>query len=374
MDLELWKSYGVKCQALPPPPLSSMTDHQSCSTTTAAASTKSSGVFVSPSSAHDGYVRLVSCKGRSFPTAFTRPTSCVIENIVRVKKRRRTELCGGGDRIDSGELTTPDVTDVVSSETFQRRRTITEERLHLEEALFLHMRGLLKIERNHSEQVMTTKDLFAVLKDCRVPIPVYLAYAHLRAQGYILTRYTKARVELLCDVMKYGSEDSERTADKVRERQGEVDIEKLPRKDDFVIEETVASITGQNHVAVLQPAQEDPNDTGAMDNPCKRLTADIARAPPPRVSNLGALDASSLSYYAYSPNALFRRTNPGMPDFAVAIAQFHSDVGPTFDSLKRLVDTSTLDGLPLRVVAVADSGVVVVLGAKIASVPSLPRE
>ena len=333
-------------------------------------STKSSGVFVPPSidrqTPHGGYVRLVSCKGRSFPTAFTQPTSCVIENVVRVKKRRRTELRGGDDRADSGERTTSGATDVVSTETFQRKRTLTEERLHPEEALFLHMRGLLKIETNRSEEVMTTKDLFAVLEDCRVPIPVYLAYAHLRAQGYILARYTKARVDLLCDVMKYGSEEAARTARKARERQGEVDIEKLPQNDGFIMEETVASITSEKHAAVLQPSHMDPKD-----NPCKRLTADIAWSPPPRVSNLGGLDAPSLSYYAYSPNALFRRTNPGMPDFAVAITQFHSDTGPSFESLKSLVDTSTLDGLPLRVAAVADSGVVLVLGAKTGCVPSI---
>ena len=352
-----------------------MTD-QSCSTT--AASTKSSGVFVPPSREsanssdtdytvpHDGYVRLVSCKGRSFPTAFTRPTSCVIENVVRVKKRRRTELDGVDDRADSGERRTSGVTDVISSETFQRKRTLTEDRLHPEEALFLHIRGLLKVETNQSEEALTTKDLFAVLKDCRVPVPVYLAYAHLRAQGYILTRYTKARIELLCDVMKYGSEEAARTAHKARERQGEGDSEDLSRKDDFVIEETIASVTSQEHVAGLQSGHE------GVDNPCKRLTADIAWSPPPCVSNLGGLDAISLSYYAYSPNALFRRTNPGMPDFAVAITQFHSDdAGPTFESLKSLVDATTVDGIPLRVAAVADGGAVVVFGARSGSVPSI---
>ena len=153
-----------------------------------------------------------------------------------------------------------------------------------------------------------------------------------------------------------------------------------------------------------------------------RLSNDVAASPPPcnGMSGSGSdSDVVRMAYYAYNPNARFRRSNPGMPDFGVAVMPFHSSDnsdnnshdtnGPTFDVLQSLVaacegkgrddqlllnnneddgsdngggskrgnenGSSTADnnttGIPLRVVTVADSGAVIAFGVTNGDVPSI---
>ena len=63
--------------------------------------------------------------------------------------------------------------------------------LYLEEVLFLQERGLLEAWRE--DQRLSTRDLMELLPN----LPVYLVYAHLRAQSYVLFRHTPTRHELL---------------------------------------------------------------------------------------------------------------------------------------------------------------------------------
>jgi len=126
-----------------------------------------------------------------------------------------------------------------------------------------------------------------------------------------------------------------------------------------------------------------------------KLSDDVAMAPPPCVISLGSSDANTgkpkirLAYYAYNPNARFRRSNPGMPDFGVAVMPYHSDNdnGPTFGVLNSLVSmceegerpevkedvnkcsNGAAGGIPLRVVTVADGGAVIAFGVTNGDVP-----
>ena len=100
-----------------------------------------------------------------------------------------------------------------------------------------------------------------------------------------------------------------------------------------------------------------------------------------------------LAYYAYNPNSHFRRSDPGLPDFGVAVMPYNdcdSRKRPTFDVLSSLVSmceggggggieedigdaaaAAGRSGIPLRVVTVADGGAVVAFGVTKGEVPSI---
>jgi hypothetical protein len=110
-----------------------------------------------------------------------------------------------------------------------------------------------------------------------------------------------------------------------------------------------------------------------------QLSDDVATAPPPCV--VTSLDENDirLAYYAYNPNAHFKRSNPGLPDFGVAVMPFNNSQ-PTFDTLSSLVsmcegaddsDINTKSGIPLRVVTVADGGAVIAFGVTNGEVPRI---
>lgn len=116
------------------------------------------------------------------------------------------------------------------------------------------------------------------------------------------------------------------------------------------------------------------------------LSDDVATAPPPCVVFYPTWTEKPanlrLAYYAYNPNAHFKRTNPGLPNFGVAVMPFR--IGPTFDVLNSLVSLVEEDeggggtslnrpksGIPLRVVTVADGGAVIVFGVTNGDVPNI---
>lgn len=327
------------------------------------------GVYVPPSSnnnnngqPHGGYVRIVESKGKSFPCGFSRPIGCVMETVALVggKKRSRSseKIEDVQTSMENNELDVAGSCE--SSEVEQRKRTITEERLHPEEALCLHLRGLLQIVSNDSAEsneareerkvthhtTLTTQDLFCnVLKECNIPLGAFLAYSHLRAQGYILTRYTEQRMNLLC-----------RT--------------KLAMKE-------AMQTNGSDFEAT---SQMNDNKEGYKSSRTLRsqLSDDQAMAPPPCVvTSLDEIEIC-LAYYAYNPNAQFKRSNPGLPDFGVAVMPFNNSQ-PTFDTLNSLVSmcegadgtNNTKSGIPLRIVTVADGGAVIAFSVTNGEVPRI---
>lgn len=320
-----------------------------------------------------GYVRIVDAKGKSYPCGFTRPIGSVME-VVSCKKRRRSQT---SDHTSNSECGEPD-RDALhhpqnETEVRHQKKTITEVRLHPEEALFLHMRGLLRIESKSSgdnktvegESTLSTQDLFCkMLPECNIPLAAYLAYAHLRAQGYILTRYTDQRMQLL-----------------LRIRTSAKNVVTHSTKS----EDTLHKTEGIGDDAAENDRTENGYDgvPARLSKPMARLlSGDVATAPPPCVVNLqsngnkGQPYDSRLSYYAYNPNARFRRSDPGLPDFGVAVIPFHSDNGhnqPTFDTLDALVSMCSVEEcrIPLRVVTVADGGKVIAFGVINGGVPSI---
>lgn len=342
------------------------------------------GVYVPPtSSEHDGYVRIPDAKGRN-TCGFSRPIGTVMETITVASKKRShslkskdAECTDDHDTVMDQDGTTE--CDTKTNETIQQKRTITEERLHPEEALFLHMRGLLRIEYNHES--MSTQDLFCkMLPECKISLAAYLAYAHLRAQGYILIRYSTERIKLLmAQSLHPKSKDSSNIAEGGNNHDNDAALPESTEKADIHM--------SSNNNNWRQAKQ--------------RLSDDVAAAPPPRVvafddewnSNSSQDLKTRLAYFAYNPDSNFRRSNPGLPDFGVAIMPFHSSgvSAPSFGTISALLalcegkptdegdetddaDTASSNDIPLRIATVADGGAVIVYGVTRGDVPVINKK
>jgi len=373
---------------------------------------------------HQGYVRIIDAKGKSFPCGFSRQVGYIMEDIPIVGEKRSRSIEETQDMNTSCNTSTFTISDTTPTNTKQQKRTITEERIHPEDALFLHLRGLLRIESSNisisnakeveskeesscgSTKVLSTQYLFEkMLPECNISLASYLAYAHLRQQGYILIRYSDERIKLLCALDSSNKKQQLQSNDSTR-------------LDDTTIQDDVKDIKEVNSNEIsnyesIPKEEDDKMEIGAdismtsssreryLSRPLRsRLSDDIANAPPPCVVSLSTDEDSTsaqrcgkipneirLAYYAYKPNSQFRRSNPGLPDFGVAIMPFHSDESthePTFDALASLVsicessdekeeeDTdSNRRSFPLRVVTVADGGACMAFGITHGEVPSI---
>jgi len=329
---------------------------------------------------HGGYVRIADAKGKCYPCGFSRPIGTIMETIVVAgTKRSHSVMSNKTECVDRHDIMDKDDVDDVygaesepkTNEIVQQKRTITEERIHPEEALFLHMRGLLRIECNSHEAgtkeestTLSTQDLFCnMLPECKISLAAYLAYAHLRAQGYILMRYSTERMKLLL-ARKESHDDKPNASSEATE----------------CIEDEAGTQQYKRFITERLAKQ--------------RLIDDVATAPQPSVVSFDEWnsnrDTVRLAYYAYNPNSNFKRTNPGLPDFGVAVMPFHSSSvnAPVFDVISSLVElcevkkekddddkhTASLNEIPLRIATVADGGAVIVYGVTRGDVPVIDRK
>lgn len=77
-----------------------------------------------------------------------------------------------------------------------------------------------------------------------------------------------------------------------------------------------------------------------------------------------------LAWRVYRPNAKFRKTNPGPPDFLVAVSSF-SLPSPTFAEILSLLRCECQGSIPLKLAAVSDSGTVLVFAVADCGVPDM---
>lgn len=98
-------------------------------------------------------------------------------------------------------------------------------------------------------------------------------------------------------------------------------------------------------------------------------------APPPSIldSNKTNMswdekDAEPIAFDVYLPKKSFKRSDPGSPDFHVAIACY-SIPSPPFSFITSLMDAC--DGIPLRLAVVADGGTVIMYGLTRYEVPCI---
>uniref|UniRef100_A0A7S2K865 tRNA-splicing endonuclease subunit Sen54 N-terminal domain-containing protein n=1 Tax=Leptocylindrus danicus TaxID=163516 RepID=A0A7S2K865_9STRA len=216
-----------------------------------------------------------------------------------------------------------------SSEKEEVMKEPVHHYLFPEEALYLHMLGLVVILGGEKDdEDMTTKDLYLRFfctrsVDYGITLPVYLSYMHLRSQSYIVARHG-----LLLNSIECKTEEIESVA------------------------ESTASTTDANAPTV--ESVEDKLREERIRKKIDRLNR-IDRAiqhPPTQFHSNGEV---SLAYDVWKPNSNFKKTNPGRPDFCVAVGYFNSP-SPPLSMLLSLI--TQCNGAPLRVAVISDSGTV----------------
>lgn len=282
----------------------------------------------------------------------------------------------------------------------------TQLYLFIEEVLFLHERGLIEVYKDAEEKDrLESKHLFAMLPKLGVAFPVYLTYAHLRAQTYIVMRHAPRRLDIV-DAL------AERSARKRKRDEGEARKSKEAAKgvDSAAANATIDPEQSEKRAGIdLTKDDEDAVNKSRgkrSANLKKRLRAVEFNAPAPilmrstdsaenwsqyrtlarfghdvepqeelaeeeqhAVSRSCTLPSTSpIAYDVYGPNSAFKRTDPGRPEFCVAIASF-AEASPGFGSINALV--SIARGVPVRISTVADGGTVVMFSLTDYGVPPL---
>lgn len=193
-----------------------------------------------------------------------------------------------------------------------------KEYLFIEETFFLHERGLLQCQDPQVDsRSLDTSQLFQLLPQLDLSLPVYLVYAHLRSQDFRVLRHSPGRLDLL----KRQQELKAIQGDGIRRQ-----------------------LANLRHL----------------------VRSSIAEAPPPSIPADGGI---AIAWDAYQPNSQFAKTNPGPPDFYVAVT-YYNKMFVNFAQLEELA-TKESNGIPVKVAAVSDSGTVVMFGVTNEGVPCI---
>ncbi len=237
--------------------------------------------------------------------------------------------------------------------------------LFMEEVLFLHERGLLHVakddvdERNKQKEgkddekinpFLQTKDLYQImLHQLHMPLQVYLTYSNLRSKNYIVVRHTSNRLNIVRSIMveNVSKKDNEKNSIQTSSQNDLIDKKSRKRKRDDRLKLDLRFDTFHAPIPFVFGIEnnDDGNHTFIRKHPNTRIAFDV-----------------------YKPNSNYRKSNPGQPDFYVAVCNF-SQPSPTFGEIQALI--SACDKIPLRMAAVADGGTVIMFGLTDYGVPSL---
>lgn len=273
-----------------------------------------------------------------------------------------------------------------------RKKSVTCDYLFIEEALFLHERGLLEVyieeedidlkkdsantgkglSKNDKKQlkIMSTRDLYdLMLNQLNMPIGVYLSYAHLRNQAYIVIRHTTRRRELIEEMNILAKDVDQRKMEVGRKRKLD-QIESSDNKESIYEEDC-----RKNTVTTLEKEEKESGKESQVeeDSPklklakVKKLFRELSyNAPMPQIwkNDVG----TSISYDVYNPDSSYKKSQPGLPSFYVAITPF-SLPSPSFATMKAQIEYCK--GIPLKICTVADGGTINMFGMTDLKVPSI---
>lgn len=276
------------------------------------------------------------------------PPTCLYEpsnKMFRVLVQKGKAFTSGGYGIDCCNHPP----DCRGDETLERLPSQSQTTyLFIEEALFLHERGLLIVLFPNGVDTMSSCDLFRLLEENNLSLPIYLAYAHLRSQAYIVLRHVNVH-QRLDDAEEHEQEDEKCSA-----------TENLGERGDQSVDPT----TKRRRKLHLRQKRLNASSPTILSN---RHFGKSAIRDPLEFSE----DATRyIAFDMYNPNSNFRKTNPGRPNFFVAVSHYNAgQQSPTFDILMKLV--KVCQGVPLRLVSVSDSGAIVVFGITDAAVPRI---
>lgn len=258
------------------------------------------------------------CSSHISKRAKAGPPVCVYEPnhnmMFRVLHRKGKSFTSGGYGIDSTFATEESIQSQKKLIKTMHKSSPQTTFLFIEEALFLLQRGLLQILHPNGIDSMSSYDLFKLLEDQGVPLPIYLAYAHLRSQSYILLRHI--------DTQQNEEEEGNYISA-------------------FNVSSCDSAVEGCNHSKKSQKLYVRR----------KRLNA-----PPPKMFCHEHADectrkmspSSNIAFDMFNPNSKFRKSNPGKPDYFITVSYFNGgqQQTPTFHYLMELVQFC--QGIPLR--------------------------
>ncbi len=250
-------------------------------------------------------------------------------------------------------------------------QTSNSEYLFIEEALFLHERGLVDVfipslnedERKKQDRDVSagdpadTKTIYGLLHDLNMPLSIYLTYSFLRSQTFIVLRHTADRFNIItrleCESMKSTSttdgfkcDDKNGMWKKSRKKASIVQLRKELRKDVF-------------HASVPSIFRDQPNKSIKSNERCSSDNCCTSNH-----------TNDQIAFDCYKPNGNFRKTNPGQPDFYVAITSY-AEPSPPLQKMKALVQIC--NGIPFRLASVSDGGTVVMFNVTDSCTPTIQR-
>ena len=245
---------------------------------------------------------------------------------------------------------------------------------------------------------LDTQALYEImLHRLHIPLQVYLTYSHLRSQTYIVTRHTANRLDLVRslrekedvnnDSTKYHENNNDKNTSTNKGETGKIDANadaqggsspmidetlKKSRKRKYSNRAKLLDLRSDTFHApvpfVFGISNDDDNDgydndtnSNSNSNDSKNKSDGIIHKPKKSASECIAFDV-------YKPNSQYRKSDPGPPDFYVAISNF-AQPSPPFVKIKELIQAC--DGIPLRMAAVADGGTVIMFGLTDYGVPDL---
>ncbi|KAG7374739.1 tRNA-splicing endonuclease [Nitzschia inconspicua] len=279
------------------------------------------------------------------PPTTDKPIICVLDpshNMFRVTRAKGKALASGGfgvtirmeeekDDNDEEEVTEEEVIEVENGmEQHTTQPSSLKSNAHanpsiflfIEEALFLHERGLLQATmyqpsgESADPTILDTSQLHQLLPAMGMSLAMYLIFSHLRSQEFRVLRHDPQRFDILRRQIEHGLSklESNRLRRQVRESIQHAAIPTIPM--------------GDEHSFTIQ-----------------------------------------LCWDCYQPNCQFAKTRPGLPDFYVA-ATYYSIPLVQFTELQQLVQDKC-HGIPLKVATVSDSGTVVMFGVSEYGVPAI---
>ena len=347
-------------------------------------------------------------------------TTCIYNEKLGMFKVTKAK----GKSISSGGYGVPHSQEIVdASENCSDSKPLQNNAVHdylfIEEALFLHERGMLAVyepvnlnadQDMNTEQItvvqdrqptsaevgklMSTQDIYEImLHRLKMPLAVYLSYSHLRAQTFIVIRHTKKRLDLIRRIVEQATSNSNASKKRKAEDSGS----------DSHLGDILVGSAG--HRPQQQQMQHQPEPDKGKHQECeqnkedcrpgsgvdiekekkhqssltilkRQLRDDLFHAPIPQLlQDEGSYESetndeirSLIAYDVYNPNSNYKKTMPDQPDFYVAISPY-AELSPTFSTMKAAI--RCCEGIPLKISTVSDGGTVNMFGITDLEVPCI---
>jgi len=256
--------------------------------------------------------------------------------------------------------------------------------LFIEEAIYLYERGLLKVFNESGNDEMNLANLFSLLETHGLSLAAYVTYAHLRSQTFIVLRHCNRDVldegidEIIPKnqaMMTTEQQESAYENGKKLEIESSIDKKEIGRKKKIHRENMRQSIFNApppqlikwNNSSSSWRLHVSKNGTDSCSS-TNKIAIDVDTKKGSGEADEKNTYNYNIAFDVYEPNTKFRRSNPGTPNYNVAITDFGSS-SPPFQTLQYLI--KSCKNIPLRLATVSDSGTVIMFSIARGDVPNI---